>query len=342
MDFDTDYLFDIIARKQLYVEGVKTEATNEFRKVVAKLAAEMRRIFGAIPYETLGEMSRLELQVLINEIKKAQDESYEEWLALMLLFLRGFAEADYLVSQKVFGSFAAESEEVAEDKALVLPVIISDDTLWSRTKNATMFATGTLMLSFLGGFITAAKASVLAAVNKAVLADKSPADALKDVVAPVTGPGTGGVLTRLPNQSKGVLDTILQHESQQASNEILKKQYKRYQWVSVLDSRTTDICRGLNGRIFEYGKGPLPPAHINCRSSVVPIVETVPDFSSFNVYDWLRKQSEQVQNDILGKSGAEIFRKGEMTKDEVDAKLKQVPALSIEQYKGKVKNIYGT
>jgi len=48
---------------------------------------------------------------------------------------------------------------------------------------------------------------------------------------------------------------------------------KKYRWVSTLSERTSDICRNLNGRIFEFGKGPLPPAHINCRSTITVVEE---------------------------------------------------------------------
>lgn len=48
---------------------------------------------------------------------------------------------------------------------------------------------------------------------------------------------------------------------------------QQYQWVSTMDSRTSDICQNLHGRVFAIGQGPLPPAHINCRSTIVPVVE---------------------------------------------------------------------
>ena len=32
-------------------------------------------------------------------------------------------------------------------------------------------------------------------------------------------------------------------------------------------------CRALDGRVFEYGKGPKPPQHFGCRSTIVPEVD---------------------------------------------------------------------
>jgi len=53
-----------------------------------------------------------------------------------------------------------------------------------------------------------------------------------------------------------------------------------YQYSAILDDRTTDICRGLHGKIFKNGTEPVPPMHFNCRSVLVPITvfeEFTPD-----------------------------------------------------------------
>jgi SPP1 gp7 family putative phage head morphogenesis protein len=47
----------------------------------------------------------------------------------------------------------------------------------------------------------------------------------------------------------------------------------RYRYVATLDTRTSAICRALDGREFEYGKGPTPPQHFNCRSTTVPVID---------------------------------------------------------------------
>jgi hypothetical protein len=47
---------------------------------------------------------------------------------------------------------------------------------------------------------------------------------------------------------------------------------QKYRYVATLDTRTSSICRALDGREFEYGKGPTPPQHFNCRSTTVPVI----------------------------------------------------------------------
>ena len=44
------------------------------------------------------------------------------------------------------------------------------------------------------------------------------------------------------------------------------------QYVATLDSRTTPICRSLDGKRFPVGTGPRPPQHWRCRSVRVPVL----------------------------------------------------------------------
>lgn len=44
-------------------------------------------------------------------------------------------------------------------------------------------------------------------------------------------------------------------------------------YVATLDSRTTAICRALDGQLFPVAEGPIPPLHINCRSVRVAVFD---------------------------------------------------------------------
>ena len=52
---------------------------------------------------------------------------------------------------------------------------------------------------------------------------------------------------------------------------------KEYEFMAFLDSKTSKVCRKLDGKKFsieEYQAGVnLPPLHCNCRSCVVPVVD---------------------------------------------------------------------
>jgi len=105
----------------------------------------------------------------------------------------------------------------------------------------------------------------------------------------------------------------------QASYKANQDVTKRYQYTATLDNRTSAICRALDGREFEYGKGPTPPQHFNCRSTTVPIIDyeglgveppprsdVIDDRQTYG--EWLAKQTEARKAEILGSKGrAKIF-----------------------------------
>ena len=99
---------------------------------------------------------------------------------------------------------------------------------------------------------------------------------------------------------------------------------KKYRYVATLDTRTSAICASLDGREFEYGKGPMPPQHFNCRSTTVPIIDSdilppsttatraskdgqVPINQSYG--QWLHKQPRSVQAEALGTGKVAYFNR---------------------------------
>lgn len=51
-----------------------------------------------------------------------------------------------------------------------------------------------------------------------------------------------------------------------------------FMYSAIIDGRTTDLCRSLNGRIFQredlVRAGLIPPNHHNCRSVLLPITKS--------------------------------------------------------------------
>jgi len=111
--------------------------------------------------------------------------------------------------------------------------------------------------------------------------------------------------------------TALQTDAQLAAEAQFANVIGSYRFESVIDSRTSDICRPLDGTVWKRGdpKMPTPPLHPSCRSALVPIVDLPglpPDPSPRTSYDaWLREQPPNVQNAILGRGIAEHYRAGQ-------------------------------
>lgn len=85
------------------------------------------------------------------------------------------------------------------------------------------------------------------------------------------------------------------------------------QFVAVLDSVTTQLCRGLNGNRYPIGTGPLPPLHMGCRSiryAVLPkdVGGPIPEPEVYEA--WIRRQSRAVQVELMGATRAQRMRAG--------------------------------
>lgn len=52
---------------------------------------------------------------------------------------------------------------------------------------------------------------------------------------------------------------------------------KKFEFSAHLDSRTSDICRSLDGKIFNIEEAQpgvnIPPIHPNCRSCILPVID---------------------------------------------------------------------
>ena len=82
------------------------------------------------------------------------------------------------------------------------------------------------------------------------------------------------------------LETIVRTNTTEAFNEGLKDSLDPevqdgyiigWEYSAILDSRTTDVCRYLDGKIFRPDSASFqymtPPNHFNCRSTIIPITK---------------------------------------------------------------------
>ena len=138
----------------------------------------------------------------------------------------------------------------------------------------------------------------------------------------------GGELTAVAdNQVMALVRTSINQVANAASQQVYEANQditKKYRYVATLDTRTSAICRALDGREFEYGKGPMPPQHFNCRSTTVPIIDPdiLPPFTTakraskdgpvpvnMSYGEWLAKQPRAVQTEALGANKVAYFNK---------------------------------
>lgn len=97
------------------------------------------------------------------------------------------------------------------------------------------------------------------------------------------------------NQSFGLARTAMTSVYAQADHEVYesnKALLRGYEYVAVLDSRTTPVCASRDGKIFPIGdRKHLPPAHWHCRSTTIPVVKKWDDLAELDNIAQIRKRN---------------------------------------------------
>lgn len=77
-------------------------------------------------------------------------------------------------------------------------------------------------------------------------------------------------------QSKRLIHTEMARVMSEAQDKAYKESgvVKKVMYDATLDNKTSDICRDLDGKIYDIdSEYPKPPKHPNCRSAIIPIVD---------------------------------------------------------------------
>lgn len=155
------------------------------------------------------------------------------------------------------------------------------------------------------------------------------------------------IISMSKNQSVAFTQTAITSVYAQADAEVYKANrglLQGYQYVAVLDSRTTEECAARDGKVYDVDDTVhLPPAHWFCRSTTTPILKSYADLiksenlmqirrrnlstlssKEIALYDgasplkesyqeWLLRQPQEVQLSHLGDMNkVEMFQQGQL------------------------------
>lgn len=110
-----------------------------------------------------------------------------------------------------------------------------------------------------------------------------------------------------------------------------------YQVVATLDDRTTLTCAALDGQVFDKDDFDAPPYHWNCRTTYIGVIDKQYSVSSPDAVrpskgddgpeevaaqttynSWLRQQSDEFINEVLGPERGQMFIDGASVQSFVD------------------------
>lgn len=157
----------------------------------------------------------------------------------------------------------------------------------------------------------------------------SQADVLNNQIkkAFVNGESLSKAVTRINQATNGIISTRVEnlartggsHYSAMArkafaedNSDIIDREYP----MVTFDSRLSVTCASIGSKYgdkgWTVGKSPIgyPPYHFSCRTTIAMRLKGQKESPVNDVDEWLRGQSSDFQDDVLGATKADAFRKG--------------------------------
>jgi SPP1 gp7 family putative phage head morphogenesis protein len=183
-------------------------------------------------------------------------------------------------------------------------------------------------------------------VKNGVLLGQTNAQIAKELIG--IGDKGGQPIAKARRDAMAITRTAVQtvaNDTRVASLEANSNIIKAVQWVSTLDSRTSEICMARSGKTWTYPEfKPIghkipwnggPPAHWNCRSTFIPITKSFEELTGGKIKDtiepstrasmdgvvagdltfdqFLKNKPVEFADKMLGKGRAELWRSGKIT-----------------------------
>jgi SPP1 gp7 family putative phage head morphogenesis protein len=158
----------------------------------------------------------------------------------------------------------------------VLPVEIDMAMPTAELIKSAVFAQpfqGAVMEDWVAGMEVADLDRIKRQIQIGVVEGKTVGQMVTEVVG---GAEDAGVLEVSRKGAESVVRTAVNYTVNAAREEVWKQNkdiIKGLRWLSVLDGRTSTLCASRDGNIYPVSSGPRPPAHWNCRSSMVPVID---------------------------------------------------------------------
>lgn len=131
------------------------------------------------------------------------------------------------------------------------------------------------------------KASFQDTIRRGVFAGENLSELTRRVRGTRESGFSDGLMSTSTRNAEALIRTAVQsitnaarYETLRANDDVIGGQ----QWLSTLDSRTTEICMALSGQAWDFDGNPIgdttqpfpgpPPAHWGCRSTLVPLLKS--------------------------------------------------------------------
>lgn len=298
----------IVDEAVLHRVALGRHSTAVVRKVLAQLNRTEASIIARIARADNEGRDPVRLEGLLDEVRALQADG---WLVLRTRLgddLNELADAERLFAERMVRFGAREAGVTLATNAPTTAQVVA-------AVNARPFS-GRFLRDWLDTAEEGSKRRVREVLRQGFIEGRSTADLVREIRGTRANQYRDGILEINRRGAEAMVRTAMTHTAAVASRTTYEAMgVAKATFIAVLDSRTTLQCAGLNGRTFPLDKFPFPPRHVNCRSTLAPVVEGLEPVPVRSYAEWLRSQPDSVQDDILGPTRAALFRSGGLTVD---------------------------
>lgn len=311
--------------------GLQRYSAATVRKIVALLNRTDDDIVAQIarmdPTAVKGTYARRRLEKLLEALEALSDEATQAATSALTDDLRDLSSYEA----------AYQTAMIAAAVPIRLDIVTPTDTqLWAAV-NSRPFQ-GRLLKEWVSDYSEGARKRLRDAIRTGFVEGETIDQMIRRVRGTAANQYRDGVLETTRRGAEALVRTSVNHTANAARSQLYVQNddlVKGVRWVATLDSRTTLVCASRDGHVYPPDSGPRPPAHINCRSTTVPVLKSWKELGislpeapegtrasmdgqvpASQTYDtWLRGRSAEFQDEVLGVTKAKLFRDGGLTLD---------------------------
>lgn len=282
------------------------------------LAKRIRSFFGSMAGQP-HSISTKKIQSWFESLKKNRSETLSEFAAKLKSDLKQLAKIEAAAEQGILETITGKELARVTNKML-------------RDLLNKPFGTGSTLNQMLRALNASDQARLIEALQMGISQGMTTDQLMAYIVGTKANRFSDGVLATTRRQAETVVRTAMTHTTNAAREQfwlLNQELFSGLKWVSVLDSRTTALCRSRDGRYAPLGLQPLPPgvplleppsarppAHPNCRSTMIAVLANQPLPKDVTYGEWLKRQPATFQDKVLGKTKGKLFREGGMSVDQ--------------------------
>lgn len=268
-----DELFDAEVSHAVHLERLKARQAREIQQLIANADEQLTTLVRARIAQfaevgqSLSPAKRKQLEATISRILDRR--------------ARVFVEVDKTLTQEILDLARYEIEFQRRLIEQVIPIVIELQVPQTAQLLAAVRSRpfeGRILREWLSDIGRADGSRVAQVIRQGVTEGRTIDEMVRAIRGTRAARYRDGILDITRRNAEAVVRTATNHTVSAARDELFASNadiIKAVRWTSTLDGRTTAICQARDGQEYPLRSGPRPPAHWNCRSTVVPVLDGV-------------------------------------------------------------------